>query len=213
MSGEQTAAPGIVPSSTALVLVDMQRCFVDGSSPFAIPGAEPLVQTLNSLAEKCRASGVVVIFTAHVIRPDHSNAGTLPKLVPDVAQGMIDDGNEEAALRDDLAIAPEDIVVGKPRFSAFAGTDLELILRTRGIETVVIGGVETHVCCESTARDASDRGFRVVFLSDGTACGPGPDGGHSQDSQQASLSRIGFFFAEIASVAEIEKALADTAPV
>jgi nicotinamidase-related amidase len=212
-SGDETLAPKIVPSATALLLVDMQRCFVDQSSRFAIPGAESLVRTLNSLAEKSRERGVVVIFTAHVLRPDHSNAGTLPELIPDVAEGMIDEDNESAALRDDLTIAAEDIVLRKPRFSAFAGTDLELILRTRGIDTVVIGGVETHICCESTARDASDRGFRVLFLSDGTASGPRPDGGYSDDSQQASLSRIGFFFGEIATVGEIDKALRDAGPV
>ena len=75
----------------------------------------------------------------------------------------------------------------------------------------MIGGVETDICCESTARDAADRGFRMLFLSDGTAAGPRPDGGYSQDSQAASLSRLGFFFGEIASVGEITEALGQVA--
>jgi len=57
----------------------------------------------------------------------------------------------------------------KPRFGAFQGTDLELILRSRGIDTVIVTGVATNVCCDTTAREAAVRDFRVFFLSDGTA--------------------------------------------
>jgi isochorismatase family protein/alpha/beta hydrolase family protein len=66
-------------------------------------------------------------------------------------------------------VDPRDILLDKPRYGAFHGTDLDLILRARGIDTVIIAGIATNVCCETTAREAVVRDFRVFFLSDGTA--------------------------------------------
>lgn len=195
----------IDPGTTALVLIDLQRCFLDERSEFAPRGGDHLVKRLNALACRSRDAGMLVIFTAHVVRPDHSNAGSLPEIVPAVATGMIDETSEEASLRADLQIRPGDLIVSKPRFSAFAGTDLSLILRTRGIRTVVIGGVATDVCCESTARDASDRGLDVVFLSDGTAT-------TDDRSQQSALDRIRLYFGHVHSIAEVEGGLESDRP-
>jgi biuret amidohydrolase len=61
------------------------------------------------------------------------------------------------------------VVVGKPRFGSFYGTDLELILRSRGIDTLILGGINTNVCVDTTAREAAVREFRLLFLSDGAA--------------------------------------------
>ena len=85
--------------------------------------------------------------------------------------GFLRQGSESAALHPGLVVEPRDLLLDKPRFGAFHGTDLELILRARGIDTVIISGIATNVCCDTTAREANARDFRVLFLSDGTATG------------------------------------------
>jgi len=91
------------------------------------------------------------------------------EFIPAIRAGLIDRGSHAAVLHRELEVCQQDIVLEKPRFGAFAGTDLDLILRTRGIDSVVICGIATNVCCETTAREASMRDFRVFFLSDATA--------------------------------------------
>jgi ureidoacrylate peracid hydrolase len=168
------AAPGVAqldfaiePSRTAFVNVDLQNCFVEGY-PVSAPEGPALLRRLNAFAATCRASGVKVIHTAHVLRPDGSNAGLL-KLLPEVDRGMLHRGSHSAALHKDLVVADGDVVLEKPRFGAFQGTDLEAILRTSNIDTVIVGGIATNVCCETTAREAAMRDLRMLFLSDGTA--------------------------------------------
>jgi ureidoacrylate peracid hydrolase len=163
-----------------------------------------LLERLDALAQRCREAGVLVILTAHVVRADHSNAGTLPAKVAAVEEGMIDEASESAALHPAVRVDPRDIIVRKPRFSAFAGTDLELILRTRGIDTVIVAGIATDICCESTARDAADRGLRVIFLSDGTATGSGADDPHADADHAAALRRLDTYFADVVSVGDLQ---------
>lgn len=206
-SGSDTRRPYLrrllAPESTALILVDLQRCFVDRSSDFAAAGAPALVERLNALAARCRDAGILVIVTAHVLRPDHSNAGTLADKVPAVMEGMIDETSEGAALDPALHVGADDVIIRKPRLSAFAGTDLDLILRTRGVDTVIVGGIATEICCESTAREAADRGLRVVFLSDGTATGSGPDDPEAARTHTAALARLDAFFADVMSIDDL----------
>lgn len=194
----------VASATTALILVDLQRCFIDRSSEHSAKGALALIERLNALAERCREAKVLVILTAHVLRADHSNAATLPDKVPAVADGMIDETSESAALHSAVRIDPGDIVVRKPRFSAFAGTDLDLILRTRGIQALIVGGIATDICCESTARDAADRGLHVIFLSDGTVTGSGADDPHADEAQAAALARLDAYFGEVVSIDDLQ---------
>lgn len=204
--GESESRPTvgrITAASTALILIDLQRCFVDRSSDFAAKGAGELVDRLTALAERCREAGILVILTTHVVRPDHSNAGTLPDKVPAVMEGMIDEDTASAALHPGVHVGAEDVVVRKPRFSAFAGTDLDLILRTRGIDTLIVAGIATDICCESTARDAADRGLHVIFLADGTATGAGPDDPAADQIHEAALVRLDAFFADVVRIGDL----------
>jgi ureidoacrylate peracid hydrolase len=93
----------------------------------------------------------------------------LGEIAPVVGKGIINQGSESAALHKRLIIESGDILLEKPRFGAFHGTDLELILRSRGIDTLIIAGIATNLCCETTAREAAVRDFRVFFLRDATA--------------------------------------------
>ena len=164
-----SAAPfPVVPSRMALINVDMQNCFVEGY-PVSAPEGPLVLRRINQLAGACRAAGVLVIHTAHVLRVGGSNAGVMREYIPAIRAGLIDRGSHASALHPDLDVNPQDIVLEKPRFGAFAGTDLELILRARSIDSVVISGIATNICCETTAREACMRDFRLFFLSDATA--------------------------------------------
>jgi nicotinamidase-related amidase len=103
------------------------------------------------------------------LRPDGSNLGVLGEINSFAKQGLLNKGSAASALHSSLVVGPNDLCLDKPRFGAFHATDLELILRSRGIDTVIITGIATNVCCETTAREASVRDFRVFFLSDATA--------------------------------------------
>src|SRR5215469_163097 len=169
-AGKEAAMTGfaMVPSRTALINVDLQRCFVEGS-PLASPGGPAVVERVNPLARACRQAGVTVVHTRVSVKPDRSNAGLMTELVPGFIIDLLTEGSASAELHDALEVDPADIILGKPRYGAFHGTDLEQILRSRGLDTVIITGIATNICCETTAREAAQHDFRVFFVSDGTA--------------------------------------------
>jgi len=181
----------VVPKRTALINVDMQNCFIEG-----VPDGLTTLDRINRLAVVCREAGILVIHTSHVLRPDGSNMGVLSEVAPRARDGFLNKGTESAALHKGLVIDPRDILLEKPRYGAFHGTDLELILRARGIDTVIISGISTVVCCDTTAREAVVRDFRVLFLSDGTATA-------SAELHKATLATLGTVFAQVLTVDEV----------
>jgi ureidoacrylate peracid hydrolase len=191
----------VVPERTALINVDLQNCFVQGY-PISAPDGLVVLDRINRLAAVCRAAGILVIHTSHVLRPDGSNTGVLGEMAPPVKEGIINKGSESAALHTKLVVDARDILLDKPRFGAFHGTDLELILRSRGIDTIIISGIATNVCCETTAREAMVRDFHVFFLSDGTTTF---DMGNASaaELQKATLATLGSLFAQVLTVDEI----------
>jgi nicotinamidase-related amidase len=186
------------PAHTALINVDLQNCFVEGY-PISAPKGPEVLARVNRLAEACRECGIMVIHTAHVVRPDGSNIGVMGEILPPVKGGVINEGSDSAALHGRLKVGPHDIVLNKPRFGSFHGTDLELILRANGIDTVIVSGIATNICCETTAREANVRDFRVFFLSDGTATF-GVGDLSAEDIQKATCATLGFAFAQVLTV-------------
>ena len=193
----------VVPQKTALINVDMQNCFVEGS-PISAPDGPAVLARINLLTKVCRLAGILVIHTAFVLRPDGSNIGVLSDTSPPAKEGILNKGSESAAIHPALLIDANDIVLEKPRFGAFHGTDLELILRSRGIDTIIISGIATNVCCETTAREAMVRDFHVFFLSDGTAAA-GMGGATADELQKATIATLGFLFAQVLTVDEMMK--------
>jgi nicotinamidase-related amidase len=191
----------VVPERTALVNVDMQNCFVEGS-PIAAPDGLAVRERINRVAAACRRAGILVIHTSNVFRADGSNLGVLAEFDPIVKTGILNKGSAAAALHQNLVVDIRDILLDKPRFGAFHGTDLELILRSRGIDTLVITGIATNVCCETTAREAAVRDFRVLFLSDGTATFSIGDLSAAA-LQKATCATLGKVFAQVLTVDEI----------
>ena len=200
----------IIPQKTALINVDMQNCFVAGS-PISAPDGLALLERINLFTGICRQAEILVIHTAFVLNPDGSNLGILAKTSPPAKAGMLNKGSESAALHPRLRVEPEDVILEKPRFGAFHGTNLEHILRERGIDTVIISGIAANVCCETTAREAMVRDFQVLFLSDGTSA-VGPDGVTADQLQQATLANMEFLFAQVLTIGEMCEKIGILAP-
>ena len=191
----------VVPQRTALLNVDLQTCFLR-DSPIAAPGGLDVLERLNRLAAVCRRAGIAVVHTRFVLEPDGSDLGILGETSPPARAGMLNRDALSAQLDEALDVHEEDLIVDKPRFGAFSCTALEEILRARGIDTIIIGGVSTNVCCETTAREAMQREFKVFFLSDGTAAADMP-GASAAELQKTSLVTLGFLFAQVLTVDEM----------
>jgi ureidoacrylate peracid hydrolase len=127
----------------------------------------------------------------------------LLRRIPKIRDGLLNDGAESAAFHDHLEVDPRDVRLNKPRFGAFQGTDLELILRSRDIDTVIIVGISTPVCCDTTAREANARDFAVLMVSDATAStGDEPDRYRDQ-----TLDVLDGLFAQIVKSRDVLQAL------
>jgi nicotinamidase-related amidase len=195
----------LVPAKTALLNVDMQRCFVE-DTPLASPDGPALVEKINVLIRTCRETGALIVHTRGWMARDGSNHGVMAELVPPFLVDLYTEGTPAAELHDALDVAADDLIVNKTRYGAFHGTDLAQQLRQRGIDTVIVSGIATNICCETTAREASQHDFRVVFLSDGTAT-KDMNGVSAQDLQRATVASIGMVFAQIATISEVSDKL------
>jgi ureidoacrylate peracid hydrolase len=186
----------VSPERTALLNIDVQNYFVQAAHE-----GNRVIERVNQLAQVCRDAGILVIHTRHVLRPDGSNVGLLGEFVPPIRDGMLNEGSESAALHADLIVDPSDVIVAKPRFGAFHGTDLEVILRARGVDSGIITGIASNVCCDTTAREANARDLRVFFPSDGTT--PAGRGGDPVEAHQRTLELVAALFAEVLTVDEM----------
>jgi ureidoacrylate peracid hydrolase len=192
----------IDPTRTAMIVVDMQNDFVaEGAalqSKQALAMADELARTLTF----CRSTGIRVIYTAHVHREDGSDMGLYDDLYPPIDQrAALIDGTPGSDIFPALAPAPGEHVIKKHRYSGFFATDLDLILREWGIDSVVISGTTTENCCHATARDAMFHNYKVAFLSDATGTFDYPDVGwgamSADDVHRATLSILAFSTAHV----------------
>ena len=168
----------IDPSTTALIVVDMENDFVAPGAPLEQPAGRAMLPQLQRALACCRENGIPVIYTTHAHRAGGYDQGLLVH-APSIGRGeALVDGSPGVAIFPEVAPCDGEIVISKHRFSAFYGTDLEIILRGLGVNTVVITGVTTENCCHATARDAFFRDFQVVFLADATATSGYPDLGY-----------------------------------
>jgi len=168
----------IDPKKTAMIVVDMQNDFVASGAAMETPAARQIVPKIAEALRICRDAGIKIIYTAHVHRRDGCDMGLFDDLHPPIAnRDALVDGTPGVEVYPDLAPAPGEHVIKKHRYSGFFGTDLDIILREWGVDTVIISGTTTENCCHATARDAMFRNYRVVFLSDATATYDYPDRG------------------------------------
>ncbi len=176
----------------ALLVIDMQRFFLDDASSTFTCGGLAILPNVKRLISAFREAGRPVIYTRHVHHPDGIDAGIMGWWW----QGMCVEATAESEVHPDVAPLPNEKVVLKHRYSAFYNTDLETVLRCLKIEDLVISGIMTNMCCESTARDAYYRDYRVFFLADGT-------GTLNEEMHLASLLNLAFGFAFVTTTDEI----------
>jgi nicotinamidase-related amidase len=177
---------------SALLVIDMQEFFLDPGSPTFTCGGPAILPTVKEMIEAFRAAGRPVIFTKHVHHPDNLDSGIMRLWW----KGMCVEGSPESEIHRDIAPMPGEKVVSKHRYSAFYGTDLEIVLRCLRIEDLIVSGIMTNLCCESTARDAYFRDFRVFIPADGTAS-------VNEEMHCASLLNLAFGFAYVAGARRI----------
>jgi nicotinamidase-related amidase len=193
--------------NTALLVIDLQNDFVAPGAPYECPGGRDVVHAANGLIAACREQGIPVIFTAIMHRPDGSDLGAVRYLHPLTAEGAaLREGTPGVEFYRELDVRPGDHVIRKRRYSAFFGTELDTLLRNLGVDVVIVAGVATNVCCDSTARDAFFRGYKVIFLADGNATIPLDSewGSFSADEvQRYTLATTSAFFGEVAPVVEV----------
>ncbi len=182
----------ITRQKVALLVVDMQRFFLDPESPTYTCSGAAILPAVKRVVTAFRAVGRPVIYTRHVHHPDRLDAGIMEWWW----QGMCIEGTPESEVHPELVPVSGDKVILKHRYSAFYNTDLETVLRCLGIRDIVVSGVMTNLCCESTARDAYYRDYRVFFLADGT-------GTVSEEMHVASLLNLAFGFAYVTTADEV----------
>jgi nicotinamidase-related amidase len=198
----------IKPSKSCLLVIDMTNAFLLPGAPIEVPEGLSLIPRLRALINVCRDKGLRIIFITHSYRKDGSDLGLHPAFDPTIrSKNILREGTEDVEFHCELRPQEDDIVIVKRRFSAFVGTELGLILHNNEIDTLIIGGVVTSVCCESTARDARNRDYKVIFLSNGTAAMNVPDLGwgriSASDVQRYVLAIMAYDFAQVLSVEQV----------
>ncbi|MFF0768025.1 cysteine hydrolase family protein [Nonomuraea wenchangensis] len=184
----------------ALLVIDMQDEFVrPGWSPYWVPAATRMAPRLRGLADRCREAGVPVIWTIF----DDTHLGLdRPQALAYLPHG--DTGRRRpgpAAVWDAMGHRDGEVLIRKPSYGAFYDTPLDTILRNLGRDTVIVTGTLTNYCCGTTARQAYERGYRVVFGADVTAT-------DDETRQEPELAVLRKGFALVLTAAEIEARLA-----
>lgn len=189
---------------TALLVIDMQNDFVKKGAILEVPKIRRQIPKIKRLIETCRKLGIPVIYTKQVYRADSKVKPLVLEMLPLLEKEGLRDGTEGAEICDELEPEVGDIVVRKMGFSAFYNTELESILRNingrRNVDTVIICGTVTNICCESTARDAFERDYKVVFGSDITSA-------WTNEFQTLTLKNIEYAFGRVMTCDKIIDAL------
>jgi ureidoacrylate peracid hydrolase len=177
------------PSRTALLVVDMQEAFVAKGAPIETPSARGIVANINHLAATIRDTGgtVVWIISTYGPRPEDDWPTFFDHVMgPQAAasfRGALTEGRDSHRIYGALGVADDDPVVSKNRFGAFVGSGgrLERLLRDKGVDTLLITGTVTNMCCETTAREAAMLSYKTIMVADANA-------GRSDAEHNATLS-------------------------
>ncbi|HEY6814157.1 MAG TPA: pyrimidine utilization protein B [Croceibacterium sp.] len=204
----------LAAEETAVVVVDMQNAYASASgyvdlAGFDIAGAAGTIGQIGKVLETARAAGVQVVFLQNGWDSDYAEAGgpgspnwhksnalKTMRARPELHGQLLARGGWDYALVDALAPQDGDLVLGKPRYSAFFHSQLDSALRARGIRTLVFVGIATNVCVESTLRDGFHLEYFGVLLEDATHH-LGPD-----FVREATVYNVERFFGWVSTVAD-----------
>lgn len=193
------------PERTAVINIDMQHTFCAPGAPAEVPLSRGIVAPINRLNAGVRQRGGYVFWVTHAnIGTDRGSdwSGFFDNFVADDVRARTIESLSPAGsgqeIWQDLEVVPSDVRIFKNRYSALipGSSSLERVLRSHGIDTLLITGTKTNVCCESTARDAMMLDFNVVMVADGTAA-------LSDDEHRAALETIIQQFGDVLTVSEI----------
>lgn len=180
------------PSRSALLVCDMQAYFLDPNSHAYVPSAGVILSGISQMIKLCSAHRVPIFFTQHI--NSDSNAGMMSVWWKDLITAQ----NPRRGIIPEIDVSVG-TVIQKSQYDAFYGTNLEMMLREKRIQQVIICGVMTHLCCETTARSAFMNGFEVFFPVDGTAT-------YNLAFHRASLINLAHGFATIVLMKELSTA-------
>jgi ureidoacrylate peracid hydrolase len=199
----------IDPARTAHLIVDLQNGFMEPGAAVEVPVARDIVPNVNAISKAVRDAGGLNVFLRFLI--DAPTLAAWPIFYKDFSSPNHHQRMKEAfqhgchglELWPGLDCKPGDLVVDKTRFGAFVpgSSDLHNILQARGIDTLIVTGTCTNVCCESTARDAMQMNYKVIFVADGNAT-------FSDAEQNATLNIMLALFADVMTTEQVLGVLA-----
>ena len=194
-------------SRTALIIVDMQQGFLDDASAMGRMGfnlalLREALDPCVKLVETARQTEALIVFTRYVYQPDYSDGGIMVELLPALkAEGALKAGDWEVELADVFGQRDGEVVIDKSKPSAFHGTMMDTVLAARGIERLIICGITTNCCVESTVRDASHRDYQTWVVTDAVA-------ESARDRHDYAIQCMTMLFARGTTVAEVQAASA-----
>ncbi|HQT80286.1 MAG TPA: isochorismatase family cysteine hydrolase [Rhodopila sp.] len=188
----------LVGPRTAHVVVDLQNGFMAPGAIAEIPAARDIVPTVNTISRAVRAAGGLVVYIQNTLDAEaiegwstyftyFCNADRRSRMIE-----AFTPGSAGHALWPALDVQPQDLTVHKRRFGAFVpgASDLHDILQSRGVDTLIVTGTASQVCCESTARDAMMLNYKVFFVADANAT-------FTDEEHEATLSALGYTFCDV----------------
>jgi ureidoacrylate peracid hydrolase len=192
------------PARTAHVVVDLQNGFMAPGAVAEIDTAREIVPNVNRISHALRAAGGLVVYIQNTF--DAAAIATWSTFFdyfcsPDRRSRMIEaftPGHPQHEIWPGLDVQPSDLKVRKSRFGAFiqGSSNLHTILQERGVDTVIISGTATNVCCESTARDAMMLNYKVIFVADANAT-------HTDAEHNATLNAMANIFADVSTTEDV----------
>jgi biuret amidohydrolase len=189
--------------TTALIIIDMQNGFVLKGEPYtAYPMSLRIIPKIEKILSFARKYSMPVFWT--LCDHGYPGGGLLLRKFPAIAKEKVFWLNTNS-FKLHRGLSPpqaDERQIIKHKYNAFFGTDLEITLRDLGIKTLIITGISTDVCCESTTRAAFEREIQVAFVADATAT-------RSEQAQKSTLDRIGKYFGRVLTTAELLKELSN----
>ena len=185
----------LIPQRTALLILDMQKFFHDNKSHAFIPSAKAIINPIKSLTNIFLTNNLPIIITKHINTQENA------KQMDSWWRDILTKNSEPSQLITEFDIPQAELII-KSQYDAFYDTDLNEILQKSNIEQLIITGVMTHLCCESTARSAFVRGYTVFFPIDGTAT-------YNEEFHFATLTNLAHGFANITLIENLIQALND----
>lgn len=180
-------------NTIAILVIDMQRDFIDDGAPIECPGGRDIIPNIQTLLHAARAKGLPVIYTKETHRAAKVDFGL--ELMGNEPEHCIE-GTPGVEIVSDLAMQPGDFLIIKRRYSAFFATDLEILLRGLRSNRLVLSGVATDVCVQATAMDAYQHDYQVIVPTECVA-------GTSVTRHEAAIANIGHLLGKICPLNEV----------